>query len=107
MKDSIQQKYNLPDEIKVTIKKSKHGFYAYLDDYTGCMTVAKSIGELIENVNDAVLTYFEVPREVAKNLGFVYLPEVLHKKNEAFEKHKDEEYKPLRFAPISTQCLYA
>lgn len=107
MEKSIKEKYKLPDSIKVTVTKSKKGFCAFLDDYSGCMTVAKNFGELIENVNDAILTYFEVPRNEAEKIDILYLPEFLNKHKHFNKEVEKKEHKPLRFAPISTQCLYA
>ncbi len=71
---NIQQKYHLPSEIEVAISRSKNEYYAKLTDYPGCFTVADSWLELIQNITDAVLTYFEVPREEAQNCNIYYLP---------------------------------
>ncbi|OGD85647.1 hypothetical protein A2696_03155 [Candidatus Curtissbacteria bacterium RIFCSPHIGHO2_01_FULL_41_13] len=74
-KISLKDKYKLPDKLKVLIIKSKSGgLTAKLVDYPGCITHAQSMGELIENLNDAVLTYFEVPRNEAVMADFVYAP---------------------------------
>lgn len=71
---SIQEKYNLPSQIKVLIHKSKDGFTAVLPDYPGCVTHANGISELVENINDVLLTYFEVPRKEAEKAEFLYAP---------------------------------
>lgn len=105
-KSIIKEKYNLPESVKVTIKRSGRDFYAYLDKYPGCMTVAKNFGELIENVNDAILTYFNVPRKEAKKVEFLYFPKVA-KSSSTVEKKCVEQIKPLRFTSIPSQCIYA
>lgn len=72
----LQQKYNLPGNLKVKIIKSKDGgLTAILADYPGCITHADSPSELIESLNDAILTYFEVPRNEALGADFVYVPQ--------------------------------
>jgi len=73
---NLQRKYNLPDKLKVQVIKSKNGdLTAILADYPGCITYADSPSELIESLNDAILTYFEVPRNEALNADFVYVPQ--------------------------------
>lgn len=74
---TLKERYGLPDSIRVEIHKGKLGqYYASLPDYPGCITIAKNIGELIESVTDAVLTYFEVPRKEAIKSEIIYLPHV-------------------------------
>lgn len=92
----LQEKYNFPDFIKVEVRKTNSGFSAYLIDYPGCMTLAGSIPELIENVNDAVLTYFEVPRGEAKKIKWVYYPDFLKVKSAT-------RIYPLNFRPLPPQ----
>lgn len=73
---NLQQKYKLPDKLKVQVIKSKNGgLTAIVADYPGCITYADSPSELIETLNDAILTYFEVPRKEALRADFVYVPQ--------------------------------
>jgi len=73
---NLQQKYNLPDKLRVQVIKSKNGgLTAILADHPGCITYADSPSELIESLNDAILTYFEVPRNEALSADFVYVPQ--------------------------------
>lgn len=106
IKEVIRKKYDLPKSVKVTVKRSRKGLYAYLDNYPGCLTAARNFGELIENLNDAILTYFNVPRKEAKRVEFLYLPKIA-KSSSTIEKKCIEQIKPLRFTPISSQCIYA
>lgn len=71
----ILEKYSLPRTVKVIIHRSKDGFYVKFPEYAGCFTVAEDPLELYEKITDAILTYFEVPRSVAKTLNGQYLPE--------------------------------
>lgn len=72
---SLLEKYKLPDTVQVEISRNeKGGFFAKLVDYSGCFTVADSPLELIQNVTDAILTYFEVPREDALKCNVLYGP---------------------------------
>lgn len=72
---SLLEKYNLPEEVQVIIQRSpKGGFYAKLADYPGCFTVAETPYELLQNITDAILTYFEVPRKEALRLNIIYSP---------------------------------
>lgn len=73
---NLRRKYHLPDKLKVQVIKSKNGgLTAILADYPGCITYADSLSELIESLNDAILTYFEVPRNEALSADFVYVPQ--------------------------------
>ena len=56
--------WRLPDSLDVEIKKSEAGgFYAIIKNLPGCITQAESGQELYEMVNDAVITYFNIPKE--------------------------------------------
>ena len=71
----VYEKYNLPSSVKVEVKENPEGgFYAKLPDYPGCMTEADDELELVENITDAILTYFEVPREEAIKSKIIYFP---------------------------------
>ena len=55
--------WKLPDSLDVEIKESENGgFYAVIKNIPGCITQADSGQELYEMVNDAVHTYFEIPK---------------------------------------------
>lgn len=72
---SLLDKYKLPETVQVEISRNeKGGFFAKLVDYPGCFTVADSPLELIQNVTDAILTYFEVSREDALKCNILYGP---------------------------------
>lgn len=72
---NLTDKYGLPESIKVQVKKTGKVLYAKLPDYPGCMTMAVDPLDLVINVNDAVLTYFQVPRDEAQKYNFFYFPE--------------------------------
>ncbi|MDO8561138.1 MAG: type II toxin-antitoxin system HicB family antitoxin [bacterium] len=51
-------------EIEVVVQRSEDGgFFAKILTLEGLFTEAETFSELIEMVNDAVMTYFEVPRQ--------------------------------------------
>ena len=51
-----------PAEIAVKVRRSDDGgFYAEILTFPGVITEAETFSELIGMVNDAVMTYFEIP----------------------------------------------
>ncbi len=91
----LQEKYKLPNNIQVGIHKSKNGYTAILPNYPGCVTYAKSLSELVENVNDAILTYFEVPRKEALKAEFIYTP---HNHKQKVQSSKKQHMKVKSFS---------
>ena len=73
MKEIIK-KYNLPEHIKVRIVRDDDTYFIELPEYDGLFTQADSAGEVFENITDAILTYCDVPRDVAKHITAVYIP---------------------------------
>ncbi|GEM_PF-2195635 len=72
----------LPDTLKVEIGKSDDGgLYAIVHNLPGCYTQAANFVELIEMVNDAVFSYFEVPEPLRDKFGF-YIPEEVKRRME-------------------------
>ncbi len=66
----------LPKSIEVFVKPCEEGgFYAEIKTFPGCHTQAETFSELIEMVNDAVITFLEIPR---KYIPFMktYMPPV-------------------------------
>lgn len=106
-KQSLQEKYNLPKIIRVKVTKSKNGgFTAVLVDYPGCITYADTPSELVENINDAVLTYFEVPRNEAIKADFVYVP-LPQKQVSAPNANRQDENEMSEFYPYTPSFSYA
>lgn len=63
-----------PHSISIKVERSKDGgFVAEIKTFPGCITQADSFSELIEMVNDAVRTYFEVPKDYSSYMP-TYLP---------------------------------
>lgn len=83
MPRSLESKYNFPKSIKVNVSKSSYGYTAVVESLPGCVTHAKNFPELIESVNDAILTYFEVPRKEAELINFMYVPRQLVARSKA------------------------
>lgn len=67
----------LPDRVMVHIESSNDGLWAKISTPDGkisdCYTQANSSAELLLMINDAVLTYFEIPEDGRKDVGF-YVP---------------------------------
>lgn len=84
----IEYTMRLPSVLRVEIHRGEQGgFWAKVLDLPGCATQASSFPELIEMVNDAVLTYFEVPEKFRDHLG-IYIPERI---KQELERHKFQE----------------
>jgi len=59
----IKRKYGIPDKLDWSIQISSDGwFVAECKDIPGLYTQAQSKPELLDMVNDAVLTYYSVPK---------------------------------------------
>jgi len=62
----IRQKYHIPDAIKLEIKITDGKWLvATSPDLPGLITQASNAKELLDMVNDAILTYFDVPKSEA------------------------------------------
>lgn len=60
---TIKREFGLPNEINFKFRLTEDGWFVVVSpDLPGLITQAKSQQELIEMVNDAVLTYFDVPK---------------------------------------------
>ena len=62
---SVKHQYGLPETINLTVRFQDGWFVATSSELPGLVTQAKDQQELIEMVNDAVLTYFDVPKRTA------------------------------------------
>ncbi|MBU1323499.1 hypothetical protein KKE48_02255 [Patescibacteria group bacterium] len=65
---------NLPPKIEIKVVNNKRYGYYWLtsSEYPGLYASGESFHELWENMNDAILTYFDVPRYIAKRRGNTY-----------------------------------
>lgn len=62
----IKSKYNLPSNLNLNIQLSKEGWFVVTSpDLPGLVTQANGRQELIEMLNDAALSYFDVPKRDA------------------------------------------
>lgn len=60
----IANKGKFPDNISVSITPSQdRGYIVNITDLPGCITQAENGKEIFEMVNDALYTYFEVPKD--------------------------------------------
>lgn len=63
----------LPQRISVKIEKDEKGLWAKILELPHCYTQASSGSELLEMINDAVQTHFEIPEKFRKDIGY-YVP---------------------------------
>lgn len=71
---NLLKKYHLPKRVEVILHKAKEGgFVVEFAELPGCFTQVKDLSQLHENVTDAILTYFDVPRKEASKMA--YIPE--------------------------------
>ncbi len=64
--EEIIRQYHIPRALNIQIRLTEEGwFVATIPELPGLVTQARSQQELLEMVNDAVLTYFDVPKREA------------------------------------------
>lgn len=62
----VKRAYGLPEEINLNVRLSDDGWFVVSSpEFPGLVTQARDRDELIEMVNDAVLTHFDVPKREA------------------------------------------
>ena len=60
----IREKYHIPANIRVNLSLDKDGWFVVTSpDLPGLITQARDAKELLDMTNDAVLTYFDVPKK--------------------------------------------
>jgi len=60
---TIKREFGLPDNIDLQFRITDDGWFAVVaPELPGLVTQARSQQELIEMVNDAILSYFDVPK---------------------------------------------
>lgn len=63
---AVRREYGLPEQISLNVRLTEEGwFVATSPELPGLVTQARSQQELIAMVNDAALTYFDVPKRKA------------------------------------------
>ncbi len=60
----IVKKYNIPPKIRFKFESHDGWIIATSEDLPGFVTEARDPQELLEMINDGILTYFDVPRRV-------------------------------------------
>jgi len=69
----ICRKYHIPEAIKLHIRITDNGWLvATSPDLLGLITQAHNVKKLLVMVNDAILTYFDVPKQEA-NIVFPHI----------------------------------
>lgn len=66
----------LPHTISVDIYRAEEGgFWARVKSLPGCNTQGEDFIDLVDMINDAIFTYFDVPQKMRMALGH-YIPEL-------------------------------
>lgn len=61
--EEIKKKYNIPDTFHLKIRMTNDGYFVLTcEELPGLLTEASSGKELLEMFNDALLSYYNVPR---------------------------------------------
>lgn len=60
----IIREYHIPSQIRFDFQSKDGWIIATSDDLPGFVTEARNPKELLEMINDGILTYFDVPRRV-------------------------------------------
>jgi len=53
-------------KVNTVIEKDDHGYYAYCPELTGCHSQGDTLGEVIENIKEAIELYLETLSEEEK-----------------------------------------
>ncbi len=62
----IKREYHLPEVMNFSLRVTGDGWFVLtMPDHPGLITQAKSQDNLLEMVNDAILTYYDVPKRKA------------------------------------------
>lgn len=71
----------MPDNLDVKIQESKDGgYWVKIENVPGCITQTDNGDELFAMVNDAVYTFFEIPKEYIPYMKTYLPPEETRKK---------------------------
>lgn len=75
----LKEKYypDIPRSIFIKLEEDKKykTLLAHAPEYPGLVTVVKNKADLVDKVNDAIYTYFGVPRYIAKKWANQFFPE--------------------------------
>lgn len=70
---TVRREYGIPDKVNFSIRLKDNGWFVVTSpELPGFITQARDAEELLEMVNDAVLTYFDVPESESSAI-FDYL----------------------------------
>lgn len=64
--EAIKREYKMPESINFLLRPTKNGWFVVtMPDHPGLITEANTHQGLLEMVNDALLTYYDVPKRKA------------------------------------------
>lgn len=65
----VRKEYNIPTKVQLSIQITPDGWFLVTSpELPGLITQARNAKELLEMVNDAILTYFDVPKKEADEI---------------------------------------
>lgn len=65
----VRATYHIPERIRLAVEVTPDGWFLVTSpDLPGLVTQGRDAKELLEMVNDAVLTYYDVPRREAASI---------------------------------------
>ncbi len=97
-KEIRKYRKHFPRSIEVEVSVTQDGkLIADVKDYPGCYTQANNLHELIDMVNDAIYTMFEIPQKYYSEMPSYTPPISLAQALNVFPKKKDEIESPVKF----------
>lgn len=59
----IKREYNIPEKVNFSVARKKSGWFVVTSpDLPGLISQCENLDELLDVYNDAILTYFDVPK---------------------------------------------
>jgi predicted RNase H-like HicB family nuclease len=81
-----------PSEVTVRVNRSQDGgYYSEVLSFPNCFTEADTFSELVEMINDAIKTYFEVPAKYISYMPTYIFPIEMAQHLDAFPVRKRED----------------
>ena len=91
-KEIIRLRSLFPKKLSVSSRRSEDGgFVSTINELDGCITEANTFSELIEMVNDAVYTFFDVPEKFLSYMPNYVPPIEAAQRFNAFPIRKQQE----------------
>ena len=103
IEELIKYQAKFPDKLEVQITKSDDFGYAIkILNLPGCFTQVENAEELLIMVNDAVYTYFDIPRDIVSSMPRYFPAEEIREELQKWEKSMPADLlkKSIIFTPM-------